>query len=81
MSAVGLTNYFNFTDRDFVIKDKLSQAGIATFLNLEIRLDHLNHENQNFDFHIIISWMILWLKIFGEVLMLISGVQGNEQTH
>lgn len=55
LSAVGLTNYFRFRDEDFALKNKLNDSGIKTFLNLEIRLDNLNHEKQNFDFHIIFS--------------------------
>ena len=38
ISALGLTNYFNFNDNDFKLKERLNKEGIATFLNLEIRL-------------------------------------------
>ena len=41
ISAVGLTNYFNFTDADFKLKDRMNQEGITTFLNLEIRLSNI----------------------------------------
>lgn len=53
IQAVGLTNYFNFCEEDYNLKRKLNESGIKTFLNLEIRLDHLNHDEQNFDYHII----------------------------
>lgn len=48
ISAVGLTNYFNFKDEDFILKDKLNSAGIVTFLNLEVRLTNTNNSNQFF---------------------------------
>ena len=53
ISAVGLTNYFNFTEDDFKLKDKLNRQGIATFLNLEVRLSNINKTDQLFDYHII----------------------------
>ena len=31
LSAVGLTNYFNFTDDDFILKNDLEKAGIVVF--------------------------------------------------
>ena len=53
ISAVGLTNYFNFTEHDFKLKNKLNMQGIATFLNLEVRLSNINKTDQLFDYHII----------------------------
>ena len=53
ISAVGLTNYFNFTEEDFMLKNKLNNIGIATFLNLEVRLSYINKHDQLFDYHII----------------------------
>ena len=53
ISAVGLTNYFNFTEEDFRLKKKLNNIGIATFLNLEVRLSYINKHDQLFDYHII----------------------------
>lgn len=53
ISAVGLTNYFRFSDDDFKLKDRLNEEGIATFLNLEIRLSYINKSDQLFDYHII----------------------------
>jgi len=53
ISAVGLTNYFIFSDDDFKLKDRLNEEGIATFLNLEIRLSYINKSDQLFDYHII----------------------------
>ena len=53
VSAIGLTNYFNFSEEDFNLKKKLGEEGIVTFLNLEIRLSNINKEDQLFDYHII----------------------------
>lgn len=53
LSVIGLTNYFKFDDRDFEIKEKLNDMGIQTFLNLEVRLNNINKENEMIDYHII----------------------------
>ncbi|MCW6675830.1 ATPase, partial [Aerococcaceae bacterium NML171108] len=53
ISAIGLTNYFNFTENDFALKDRLEGEGIKVFFNLEVRLSNLNDSQQLFDYHII----------------------------
>ncbi|MBS4461656.1 ATPase [Aerococcaceae bacterium zg-B36] len=53
ISAIGLTNYFNFSEQDFDFKKRLEQEGIVTFLNLEVRLSNINKDDQLFDYHII----------------------------
>jgi len=53
ISAIGLTNYFNFTDDDFNLKTRLEENGIVTFLNLEVRLSNINKSDQLFDYRII----------------------------
>jgi len=53
ISAIWLTNYFNFSENDFSLKEKLDSCWIVTFLNLELRLTYQNNEDQNCDFHII----------------------------
>ena len=53
ISAIGLTNYFNFTDDDFKLKTILEERGITTFLNLEVRLSNINKSDQLLDYHII----------------------------
>lgn len=58
ISAIGLTNYFNFSEKDFEIKKKLEEEGVVTFLNLEIRLSNINKEDQLFDYHIIFDPML-----------------------
>lgn len=53
VKAIGLTNYYKFLDEDFNLKKQLEAKGIKVFLNLELRLEYLNNNNENFDFHII----------------------------
>lgn len=55
LNAIGLTNYFNFSEADFNLKRRLEDAGIKTFLNLELRLKDINQEGDLFDYHIIFS--------------------------
>ncbi|GAA5085436.1 gamma-glutamylcyclotransferase [Chryseobacterium ginsengisoli] len=55
ISCIGLTNYFKFDDREFELKDKLEKEGIITFLNLEIRLDYQNKDDDCLDLHVIFS--------------------------
>ncbi|PKF72321.1 hypothetical protein CW752_16685 [Chryseobacterium sp. PMSZPI] len=55
ISCIGLTNYFKFDDREFELKNKLEKEGITTFLNLEIRLDYQNKEDDCLDLHVIFS--------------------------
>ncbi|MFC0427214.1 TrlF family AAA-like ATPase [Chryseobacterium scophthalmum] len=55
ISCIGITNYFKFDNREFELKDKLEKEGITTFLNLEIRLDYQNKEDDCLDLHIIFS--------------------------
>lgn len=53
IQVVGLTNYFNFSDDDFKLKEDLEKKGITVFLNLELRLAYQNKEDDCCDFHII----------------------------
>ncbi|MGI9652228.1 hypothetical protein [Chryseobacterium sp. RLHN22] len=55
ISCVGLTNYFKFDEKEYELKEKLERNGITTFLNLELRLDYLNKEDDCLDLHIIFS--------------------------
>lgn len=55
VEAIGLTNYFNFNEKDYQLKEKLENNGIITFLNLELRLKNVNKEGDLFDYHIIFS--------------------------
>jgi energy-coupling factor transporter ATP-binding protein EcfA2 len=53
IEVIGLTNYFNFSDDDFNLKENLEKEGIRVFLNLELRLTYQNKEDQCCDLHII----------------------------
>ena len=55
ISCVGLTNYFKFDEKEYELKEKLESNGVTTFLNLELRLDYLNKEDDCLDLHIIFS--------------------------
>ena len=54
--AVGLTNYFRFSDSDLgEVKDKLTQKGVAVFPNLEFRIQQKNKDNEEIHIHILFS--------------------------
>lgn len=53
IAAIGLTNYFNFSEQDFCLKRKLEEKGIVVFLNLELRLENGNAKGETCDIHII----------------------------
>lgn len=55
ISVVWLTNYFNFSEDDFLLRDELSQKGIYVLLNLELRLTYTNKQDDCLDLHIIFS--------------------------
>ncbi len=53
IQALGLTNYFKFSEDDFKLKKKLEKEGIVVFLNLELRLTYTNKDDKCCDLHII----------------------------
>ena len=53
IKAIGLTNYFNFSEQDFCLKRKLEEKGIVVFFNLELRLENGNVKDETCDIHII----------------------------
>lgn len=53
IDVVGLTNYFNFSEDDFKLKEKLEKEGVTVFLNLELRLTYQNKEDDCCDLHIL----------------------------
>ncbi|GHS22048.1 DNA repair ATPase [Helicobacter pylori] len=59
IDCIGLTNYFKFNEKEFVLKEKIEKRGIKVFYNLEVRLDYKNNKNEFLDFHIIFSDEIL----------------------
>ncbi len=55
IQIIGLTNYFNFNEDDWALKEELEKKGITVFLNLELRLTYTNKEDDCCDLHIIFS--------------------------
>ncbi len=55
IKVVGLTNYFNFNENDWVLRSKIEKKGILVFLNLELRLSYTNKEDDCCDLHLIFS--------------------------
>lgn len=58
ISCIGLTNYFKFDDNEFALKEMLERKDITVFLNLELRLDYQNKEDDCLDLHVIFSNLI-----------------------
>ncbi|KRN78110.1 TrlF family AAA-like ATPase [Weissella minor] len=75
IAAIGLTNYFNFSDDDFELQKYLEKNGITTFLNLELRLSNINKSDQLFDYHIIFN-NTLDHKIIQNVLAVLHASTG-----
>lgn len=55
IEVVGLTNYFNFSENDWSLKQKLESKGVVVFLNLELRLTYTNKEDDCCDIHLVFS--------------------------
>jgi len=79
ISVVGLTNYFKFTDEEFSLKEKLETEGIKVFLNLELRLDYQNKDDENLDFHVIFSDEVSKQDIETFLQNISANVQGNNK--
>ena len=76
LSAIGLTNYFNFTDDDYTLKSALEEVGITVFLNLEIRLSYQNKEDDCCDIHIIFDSIVKKTDIDNFLTQLKVNVEG-----
>lgn len=66
LACVGLTNYFNFKDEEYALKERLEKLGINVLMNLELRLDYQNNNqsgNENLDLHILFSETITKTEI------------------
>ncbi len=79
LSVIGLTNYFNFKDEEFSLKKKLERKGIKVLLNLEIRLDYQNKEDDCLDFHIIFSENVSEKNINKFLINLTVNVNGEDK--
>lgn len=78
IEVIGLTNYFNFTEEDFILKKYLEDNGIVTFFNLEIRLSNINKVDELFDYHIIFDNKIE-KQIIKNLLGELKANVGNEE--
>jgi len=78
LSAIGLTNYFNFTDDDYTLKSALEEVGITVFLNLEIRLSYQNKEDDCCDIHIIFDSIVKKTDIDNFLTQLKVNVEGTD---
>ena len=55
LACIGLTNYFKFKDEEYNLKEKLEKLKIKVLMNLEIRLDYVNKEDESLDLHILFA--------------------------
>ena len=58
IDVIGLTNYFKFKNEDFELKEKLDKAGVIVFLNLELKLDTQNNNDECGDLHIVFNPLV-----------------------
>ena len=61
--CAGLTNYFKFKDEEYILKEKLEKLGIKVLMNLEIRLDYVNKDDESLDLHIVFSETVIQAEI------------------
>ncbi|PTX61058.1 PHP domain-containing protein [Kordia periserrulae] len=79
ISCLGLTNYFKFDTREYELKKKLEDEDIITFLNLELRLDYQNKDDECLDLHIIFSNKVCNEKIDRFLNNMTVNVQGVDK--
>jgi hypothetical protein len=79
ISAIGLTNYFKFKDEEFLLREKLKENDIQVFLNLEVRLEYQNKEDDCLDFHIVFSDDVEKVKIVKFLNNMSSTVSGSRK--
>jgi len=77
ISCIGLTNYFKFDQNEYNLKESLEKKGITVFLNLELRLDYQNKEDDCLDLHVIFSNLVNKeniVKFLNNMTVNVSGV-------
>lgn len=79
LACVGLTNYFKFKDEEYALKERLEKLGIKVLMNLEIRLDYVNKDDENLDLHILFSEMTTKTEIEKLLNNIESNVSGNSK--
>lgn len=79
VSCIGLTNYFKFDDKEYLLKQALEKKNITVFLNLELRLDYQNKEDDCLDLHVVFSNTITKEQINKFLNNMTVNVSGNDK--
>lgn len=79
ISCIGLTNYFKFDENEYNLKESLEKKGITVFLNLELRLDYQNKEDDCLDLHVIFSNLVMKENITKFLNNMTVNVSGDEK--
>jgi hypothetical protein len=79
ISCIGLTNYFKFDDREFELKKNLEKNDITVFLNLELRLDYQNKEDDCLDLHVIFSNLVTKEQIIKFLHNMTVNINGTDK--
>lgn len=79
LACVGLTNYFKFKDEEYALKERLEKLGIKVLMNLEIRLDYTNKDDESLDLHILFSETITKTEIERLLNNIECNVSGNSK--
>lgn len=79
LACVGLTNYFNFKDEEYALKERLEKLEIKVLMNLELRLDYTNKDDESLDLHILFSETITKTEIERLLNNIECNVSGNSK--
>lgn len=79
LACVGLTNYFKFRDEEYALKERLEKLGIKVLMNLELRLDYTNKDDESLDLHILFSETITKTEIERLLNNIECNVSGNSK--
>lgn len=79
LACVGLTNYFKFKDEEYALKERLEKLGIKVLMNLELRLDYANKDDESLDLHILFSETITKTEIERLLNNIECNVSGNSK--
>ncbi|UMB55337.1 AAA family ATPase [Lutibacter sp. A64] len=79
ISVIGITNYFKFSDEEFNLITKLRSVSVQAFLNLELRLDYQNKDDDCLDLHIIFSETVEKTDIQKFLQNLTVNVEGKDK--
>ncbi|WP_379964185.1 TrlF family AAA-like ATPase [Epilithonimonas sp. UC225_85] len=79
LCCIGLTNYFKFDNKEFLLKQTLEKSNIVVFLNLELRLDYQNKDDDCLDLHVIFSNTITQEQVNKFLSNMTAHVGGTEK--